>query len=455
MSQLRKPIWSLLLILVFMVAACAPAATPTEAPTAPAAPATEAPAAPAASATEAPKPAENVTLRFASWQWGEPGFGDFYREVGAALHEQQPNITVEEYSLPVDQYFDKMLTEVQSGSPADLIMLRASLYPQYVAMQALEPIDDLLATTDIVDRWDPAQTSVLKIDGKTYGLLMMTRNYQIVYNKEAFKEAGVDKFPETPEEFYEATVALTRKDAASGEQKYGLAFPTSVNDYGFYEGIMLWVNCYGGNFAKDGQITATDPNTIKGLDLMKRMFDAKVTPLGITFSEQQQRIIDGNLAMLTGGPFVYPFLEKIDAEKVKNIDFGGTPCPNHTTTGGPQNVLVIPAAAKNKAAAWEYIKVAAQPEWQAKFPELTFSQPGMKGAMKEDFAKQYPWFKIFLDASPYAISISPPGFAIYQSEWQRIVGEKVEAMFYKNISPEKTAQDIQTALEEFIAEKNK
>jgi len=77
--------------------------------------------------------------------------------------------------------------------------------------------------------------------------------------------------------------------------------------------------------------------------------------------------------MLTGGPFVYPFLEQLDAEKVKNIDFGGTPCPNHTSTGGPQNVIVIPAAAKNKDAAWEYIKFIAQPEWQAKFPELTFS----------------------------------------------------------------------------------
>lgn len=453
MSHLRKSFWSSLFVLVFLVTACAPVATPTEAPAA-AAPPTEAPAAMEPTA-EAPEPMEEVTLRFASWQWGEPGFGDFYREAAEAFHELHPNITVEEYSLPVDQYFDKMLTEVQSGSPADLIMLRGSLYPQYVAMEALEPLDDRLAETDILERWDDAQTTALKVDGKTYGLLTMTRNYQIVYNKAAFEEAGIDKFPETPEEFYEATVALTRKDEATGEQKYGLAFPTTVNDFGFYEGIMLWVNCYGGNFARDGQVTATDPNTIKGLDLMKRMFDAKVTPLGITFSEQQQRIIDGNLGMLTGGPFVYPFLEQLDAEKVKNIDFGGTPCPNHTSTGGPQNVIVIPAAAKNKDAAWEYIKFIAQPEWQAKFPELTFSQPGMKGAMREDFADQYPWFKIFLDASPYTISISPPGFEIYQTEWQRIVGEKVEQMFYNNLPPEQVAQDIQTALEEFVAEKNK
>ncbi|MCC6147901.1 MAG: sugar ABC transporter substrate-binding protein [Anaerolineaceae bacterium] len=455
MSHLRKSFWSLLFVLVFLVTACTPAATPTAAPATAVPPADVPTAAVEQPTVEATKPEEKVTLRFASWQWGEPGFGDFYREAAEGLHELNPNITVEEYSLPVDQYFDKMLTEVQSGSPADLIMLRGSLYPQYVAMGALEPLDDRLAQTDIIQRWDPAQTTVLKIDGKTYGLLMMTRNYQMVYNKAAFKEAGIDKFPETPEEFYEATVALTRKDAATGEQKYGLAFPTTVNDYGFYEGIMLWVNCYGGNFAKDGKITATDPNTIKGLEFMKRMFDAKVTPLGITFSEQQQRIIDGNLGMLVGGPFVYPFLEKLDAEKVKNIDFGGTPCPNHTSTGGPQNVIVIPAAAKNKDAAWEYIKFIAQPEWQAKFPELTFSQPGMEGAMSADFAKQYPWFKIFSDAAPYTISISPPGFEIYQSEWQRIVGEKVEQMFYNNLPPEQVAQDIQTALEEFVAEKNK
>ena len=456
MSYLRKSIWSLLFVLVFLVTACTPAAAPTEAQApAPAtkAPATEAPAA-AEPTAEPAKPAEKVTLRFASWQWGEPGYGDFYRQAATALHEKDPNITVEEYSLPVDQYFDKMLTEIQSGSPADLIMLRASLYPQYVAMGALEPLDDRLAETDILSRWDPAQTTLLKIDGKIYGLLMMTRNYQIAYNKESFKKAGIDKFPETPDEFYEATAALTQK-GASGEQQYGLAFPTTVNDYGFYEGIMLWVNCYGGNFAKDGQITATDPNTIKGLELMKRMFDAKVTPLGTTFAEQQQRLIDGNLAMLPAGPFLYPFLQKLDAEKAKNVDFGGTPCPNHTSTGGPQNVLVIPAAAKNKDAAWEYIKFAAQSDWQSKFAELTFSQPGMKDAMSPDFAKQYPWFQIYLDASPYAISISPPGFEIYQSEWQRIVGEKVEEMFYKNLKPEQAAQNIQTALEDFIAEKNK
>jgi multiple sugar transport system substrate-binding protein len=452
---------SLVLVLAMMLAGCAPpAASPTAAvqPTSPpaAAPttaATEATAAPSTDAdpepTVAPQP---VTLRFASWQWGEPGFGDFYREAYQAFVAENPHITVEEYALPVNQYFDQMLTQVQTGSPADLIMLRASLYPQYVAMGALEPLSAKMTDeTDILERWDPAQTTDLMVDGEMYGLLVMSRSFQMVYNRNELEAVGIAAVPETPEEFFEAAVALTRVDPATGEQKYGYKFSTSVNDFGFYEDIMLWVNCFGGNFARDGQVTANDPATVQGLTFLKRMYDAQVTPLGIPFSEAQQRIVSGNLAMLHGGPFIYPFLEAIDAEKVQDIGFAGTPCPNHTSTGGPQNVLVIPAQAQNKDAAWEYMKFIARPEWQERFPELTFSLPGMQGALGDEFREQYPWFELFDRAQPYAISIAPPGFEVYQSEWQRLVGEKVEAMFLNNLPPEQVAEDIQATLEEFVA----
>ncbi|MCL4459239.1 MAG: sugar ABC transporter substrate-binding protein [Chloroflexi bacterium] len=405
--------------------------------------------------TATPTPQKPPTVvRFASWQWGEPGFGDFYRAAAKAFEVANPAIHIEEYSLPVSQYFDKMLIEVQSGSPADLIMLRGANYLQYVSMGVLKPLDDYLAKTDILSRWDPAQTSVLKVDGKIYGLLMMTRNYQIVYNKKAFAAAGIDKFPQTPEEFYAAAVKLTKK-GITGEQNYGYAFATTQKDYGFYEDIVLWVNCFGGNFARDGKVTATDPNTIKGLAFMKSLFDAGVTPKGVGFDQTQQWLAEGKLGMLHGGPFVYKFIEQRFPDKIQDIGFAGLPSPNHTSTGGPQNVLVIPAAAKNSDAAWEFMKFLAQPDWQRKFPEMTFSLPGMGDALSPDFQAKYPWFKIFADAQPYTITIAPPGFEIYFSEWQKLVGDKVEGMFYNNRPPAQVAQDIQKTLEEFVASKKK
>jgi multiple sugar transport system substrate-binding protein len=447
------------LVVGVILAACAPAPTPaptaappTSAPVATSVPASTAVSAAtsAPSATAAPKLQGN--LRFANWQWGEPGFGDFYKAAEKAFVAANPGVTIEEYALPVNQYFDKMLTDVQSGSPADLMMLRGSNYAQFQSMGALTALDDRFAKTDILSRWDPAQSTVLKIDGKTYGLLMLTRNYQIIYNKKAFAAAGITKFPTTPDEFLAAATKLTRK-TSTGEQYYGYSFATTQKDFGFYEDIVLWANCFGGNFAKEGKITATDPNTIKGLTFMKSMFDAGVMPKGLEFSETQTRLANGSLAMLHGQPGVYSFVQQQAPDKLADIDFGGMPCPNHTSTGGPQNVLVIPAKGKNPDLAFEFMKFLASPEWQRKFPDMTFSLPGMQNALSPDFQTKYPWFKVFSDAQPYTIIIAPSGFEIYQSEWQKIVGDRVEAMFYTNKPSDQTAQDVQKALSDFVASK--
>jgi len=53
----------------------------------------------------------------------------------------------------------------------------------------------------------------------------------------------------------------------------------------------------------------------------------------------------------------------------------------------------------------------------------------MKGAMREDFADQYPWFQDFLDASPYTTAFPLQALKSI-NRMAEIVGEKVEQMFY-------------------------
>ncbi len=45
-------------------------------------------------------PDQKIKLRFANWQWTEPGFKDFYSEVKQEFERVNPNVEIEPYSLP-------------------------------------------------------------------------------------------------------------------------------------------------------------------------------------------------------------------------------------------------------------------------------------------------------------------------------------------------------------------
>ena len=112
------------------------------------------------------------------------------------FNAEQDSIVVHAVPIPWQEHEKKILTAILSGDPPDVISLFVPVV-RWASRMALRPLDDYIEesqfdTTEIFPAlWD----EVTWLD-RTFALPVMTASFAFFYNKEAFREAGLD--PERP-----------------------------------------------------------------------------------------------------------------------------------------------------------------------------------------------------------------------------------------------------------------
>ncbi|MCL4458534.1 MAG: extracellular solute-binding protein [Chloroflexi bacterium] len=189
-----------ILLLGFVVSACAPAAAPTPTPTKPPAP----PAAPTpvavATPTPAPptptKPPAPVTIRFLSVS-GEPQDTAFAKAL-KMFEEKHPNIKVAYETVPFMEFFRKIAVSLASGDPHDVIWGDGPNIKGYAYAGSIIPLDDIYTKEDMDDFVD-ASVKEGSWKGKLYAGPIQQSSIVIFYNTKMFDEAGI-KPPKTLED---------------------------------------------------------------------------------------------------------------------------------------------------------------------------------------------------------------------------------------------------------------
>jgi len=207
----------LLLCLLAALAACAPAPAP--APTA--APAT---AAPPVAPTTAPQ--QQVTLRLSDWHLAEAQWEKAIKDRMVLFQKDNPNIKV---NVEVISYADKeakYTTEIQAGTGPDLIHLHTyglTAFIQNGYVLDITPFIEKEPKTswggNFMDQWYPETVALMQYKGKYYGLPSDYMSMVMFYNKDLFKEAGLDPAnpPKTWDEFLADSKKLTRDRKSSGK----------------------------------------------------------------------------------------------------------------------------------------------------------------------------------------------------------------------------------------------
>ena len=164
--------------------------------------------------------------------WGEfTGFEAKGTENAVArFNELHPNIEVVYTGQP--DLDTKVIAAVRAGNPPAVVSVGNNQnFPQLVAGGTYTPLDDLMADAgfDFSEYWEPWTTRAMTIDGVTWALPYTNWVEVLVYNKEMFREAGLDAEnpPRTIAEFNEAQRALTKYDAGGGIVQTGLSFRTT------------------------------------------------------------------------------------------------------------------------------------------------------------------------------------------------------------------------------------
>ncbi|MEL3970928.1 ABC transporter substrate-binding protein [Rossellomorea oryzaecorticis] len=258
------------------------------------------------------------------------------------------------------------------------------------------------------DKYDVSQLeknilNYYTVDGKLYSMPFNSSTPVMIYNKDAFKEAGLD--PESPPQTFEEVKAaaekLTKKD-----ERFGFSMLT----YGwFFEQLVatqggVYVNEENG---RAGDATEAVFNGEEGLRVFKFLDDMNKAG---TFGNYGTNWDDIRAAFQTGKVAMYLDSSAGVANAINSSPFevgvAFIPYPEEVerqgvAIGGASLWMSKGISEEKQEAAWEFMKYLQTPESQAKWHIGTGYFAINPSAYDEDIVKQewekYPQFKVTVD----------------------------------------------------------
>jgi raffinose/stachyose/melibiose transport system substrate-binding protein len=190
---------------------------------------------------------------------------------------ENPNITVEQDAIQVDQQRIKIKTQAASNELPDVTTVFPG--PQikpFIDADLLAPLDDLLP--DMQDLFMPGVTDFYSLDGKPYAFPVQNNIALFYYNKKMFADAGVEP-PKTFDELVQVGKTLKAKGIT----------PMAIGEKDAWTGSLLLIDLllrvHGPGFLEDikaGKAKFTDPDFVTAIDKLKQMVQADMFEEGAT-----------------------------------------------------------------------------------------------------------------------------------------------------------------------------
>jgi ABC-type glycerol-3-phosphate transport system substrate-binding protein len=117
----------------------------------------------------------------------------------------------------LSNYATDILVRLSTKDAGDVLLLPVNL-PAKELSYFFEPLDDELAAQEKF-------TTFASYDGKRYGLSTGTTTSGVIYNKRAFKKAGIERVPQTLDEFYAVSAKLKQAGIIPLYMNYGAVWP--------------------------------------------------------------------------------------------------------------------------------------------------------------------------------------------------------------------------------------
>jgi len=285
----------------------------------------------------------------------------------ADFEKENPGIKVKPiYSGSYQESITKALTAVKSNDAPTLSVLLSTDMFTLIDEDAIVPFDPLIKTPEDqawLKSFYPAFMENSQTGGKTWGIPFQRSTIVLYYNKEMFKEAGLDpnRGPNDWKEMLAYAEKLTKRDASGKVTQWGVQIPSSGFPYWLFQGLTTENGVQLMNSA--GTETYYDkPEVIEAVqywvDLSRKY---KVHPEGIVeWGTTPKDFFEKKMAMMwttTGN------LTNVKANA--KFDFGVAMLPANkrrgSPTGGGNFYLFKQASPAQQAAAFRFVKWITAP----------------------------------------------------------------------------------------------
>lgn len=266
----------------------------------------------------------------------------------------------------------RLLIATAGGDPPDLAGLIDSRVPQYADQDALLPLDELVAESDVqLDAFKPVWIELCRFNGALYALPSTPFTIALYYNRRLFREAGLDpdRPPATTAELAEFARRLTRYEQRGADRVIvQLGFTVSPAMLGWWH----WVwPCFFGERLWDGrQFACNTPSGRRAAEWIAGLrrdlgleavlnFEAGAGPI----ESAQNPFLAERLAMVFQGPW----LAKWISTYAPHVDYGVAAFPSEDgreRVFASCDVFVIPRGARHPREAMIFL------EWLMQQPML-------------------------------------------------------------------------------------
>ena len=324
----------------------------------------------------------------------------------ADFEKENPGIKVKPvYTGTYQESLVKALTAHKSGQPPTTAILLSTDMYTLIDEDAVVPIEGI--DTKV---FYPAFMANSQTGGKTWGVPFQRSTIVLYWNKELFKEAGLDpeKAPANWDEMRAFAQKLTKRDASGNVTQWGVQIPSSGFPYWLFQGLTTPNGVELMNAA--GTQTYFDkPEVVEALqywvDLGRK---DKVMPTGVIewgttpkdFFEKKTAMIWTTTGNLTN--------VKTNAK----FDFGVAMLPAKKRRGSPTgggNFYVFKKASKEQqAAAVKFAQWMTQPEraaqWGIDTGYVAVRPDAWKTAKMEAYVKSFPVVAVARDQLEFSVA---------------------------------------------------
>ena len=334
-------------------------------------------------------------------------------QMAADFEKENPGIKVKPvYSGTYQESIVKALTAHKSGKPPHLAVLLSTDMFTLIDEDAIVPVDELAGADGKawLGGFYEAFMMNSRTGGKTWGVPFQRSTIVLYWNKELFKEAGLDpeKGPRNWDEMVAFAKKLTRTDASGNVTQWGVKIPSSGFPYWLFQGLTTPNGAILMNEA--GNQTFYDkPEVVEALqywvDLSAKH---KVMPGGVIewgttpkdFFEKKAAMIwttTGNLTNIRANAG-FPFGVAMLPEKKRR----GSP------TGGGNFYVFKNTSPEEKAASMKFIRWATSPQraaqWSIATGYVAVSPAAWETPEMKKYAQEVPQALVARDQLEFSVA---------------------------------------------------
>lgn len=314
------------------------------------------------------------------WHYWDGNNGNSINELVDKFNSENKDIEVKPIFIASDQLMTKLQTAISSNTVPSIAAADISGMAKLRSSGKLLELDKYIQQNNIkLDSFYESLLEYGKQDNKLYSLPVSTNNLALFYNKELFKEAGLN--PENPPKTWEELELYSQKIIRKDPSNYGFEFYTQVGDNG--EGLTWQLQPYlwqtGADFIKDGKAAFNNENGEKALNFLVKLINEKVSPVG-----SWDDFAKGKCAMVVDGSW----MTGIWKDSVK-FDFGTSMIPvpsdnQYATNMGGEQIFAFDKTEKENDAAAKFIAYITSAETQIEWDKKTFFMPIRKDVAEND-----------------------------------------------------------------------